>query len=127
MGIGQVGYRVTRKTQISHMGNAITRILHAGNMITQILHAGMGLVTGRDKTPYLHYSTCLTEPLRLSLRVTEPGGASLDTAVTTDANTTPIPTEGTASVKLIGMAKKAAAAEPEALEPRAEGIEVCHE
>jgi hypothetical protein len=38
----------------------------------------------------------------------------------TDANTAPIPTEGTASVKLIGMAEKAAATEPEALEPRAE-------
>jgi hypothetical protein len=45
----------------------------------------------------------------------EPGGASWD------ANVTPAPTEGTTSVKLIGMAEKAAAAEPEALEPRAEG------
>ena len=53
----------------------------------------------------------------------KPGGVLLDT---TDANTTPIPTQGTASVKLIGVAKKAAAAEPEVLEPRAEGIEVRH-
>jgi hypothetical protein len=44
----------------------------------------------------------------------EPGGASLD------ANAAPAPTEGTASVKLIGVAEKAAAAEPEALELRAE-------
>jgi hypothetical protein len=116
-----------QKTQISCVGNTITRISRVGNTITQILRVGMGLVTGRDKTPYAHCSTCLTGPLRLSLRVTEPGGASLDTAVTADANTAPIPTEGTASVKLIGVAKKAAAAEPEALEPRAEGIKVCHE
>ena len=34
---------------------------------------------------------------------------------------TPVPAEGTASIKLIGMAEKAATAEPEALEPRAEG------
>jgi hypothetical protein len=46
-----------------------------------------------------------------------PGGASLDA----DADTAPTPTEGTASVKLIGVAEKAATAEPEALEPRAEG------
>jgi hypothetical protein len=45
----------------------------------------------------------------------EPGGASLDT------NVAPALTEGTASIKLIGMAEKATAAEPEALEPRAEG------
>jgi hypothetical protein len=45
----------------------------------------------------------------------EPGGVSLD------VDTTPTPTEGTASVKLIGVAEKAATAEPEALEPRAEG------
>jgi hypothetical protein len=45
----------------------------------------------------------------------KPGGASLD------ANIVPAPTEGTASVKLIGVAKKATAVEPEALEPRAEG------
>ena len=38
-----------------------------------------------------------------------------------DVNTAPVPTEGTASIKLIGMAKKAATTEPEALEPRAEG------
>ena len=44
----------------------------------------------------------------------EPGGASLD------ANAAPAPTEGTASVKPIGVAEKAAAAEPEALELRAE-------
>ncbi len=44
----------------------------------------------------------------------EPGGASLD------ANTLPAPTEGTASIKLIGVAKKATTTEPEALEPRAE-------
>src|SRR6266851_1311835 len=47
--------------------------------------------------------------------VHESGGVSLDT------DATPAPTEGTASVKLFGMAKKAATAEPEALEPRAEG------
>jgi hypothetical protein len=45
----------------------------------------------------------------------EPGGVSLD------ADTAPAPTEGTASVKLIGVAEKATTAEPEALEPRAEG------
>jgi hypothetical protein len=45
----------------------------------------------------------------------EPGVASLD------ANTAPVPTEGTASVELFGVAKNAATAEPEALEPRAEG------
>ena len=49
----------------------------------------------------------------------EPGGASLDTNV--DHATT----KGTASVKLIGMAEKAAAAEPEALEPRAESMAWC--
>ena len=39
-----------------------------------------------------------------------------------DANAAPVtaPAKGTASVKLIGMAEKAAAAEPEALEPRKE-------
>jgi hypothetical protein len=50
---------------------------------------------------------------------------SLDAA---DTNIAPVPTratEGTASIKLIGMAKKAAAAEPEALEPRAEGDAHC--
>ena len=47
----------------------------------------------------------------------KPGGASLD------ANTSPAPTEGTASVKLIGVAEKAATAEPEVLEPRAESAE----
>jgi hypothetical protein len=46
----------------------------------------------------------------------EPGGASLD------ANATPAPTEGTASVKLIGVAEKATATEPKALELRAESI-----
>ena len=45
----------------------------------------------------------------------KPRGASLDT------NALPAPTEGTASVKLIGVAETAAAAEPEALEPREEG------
>ena len=48
----------------------------------------------------------------------------------TDVNTAPVPTgatKGTASVKLIGVAEKAAAAEPKALEPRAEGVEVCRE
>jgi len=43
-----------------------------------------------------------------------------------DTNTTPVPTEGTASIKLIGMAKKAATTEHEALEPRAEA-KACHE
>ena len=51
----------------------------------------------------------------VAVEAIEPGGASLD------ANAAPAPTEGTASVKLIGVAEKAAAAEPEALEPRAEG------
>ena len=37
-----------------------------------------------------------------------------------DMNATPAPTEGTASIKLIGVAKKAAAAKPEVLELRAE-------
>jgi hypothetical protein len=40
-----------------------------------------------------------------------------------DMNATPVPTratEGTASIKLIGIAEKAATTEPEALEPRAE-------
>ena len=46
----------------------------------------------------------------------EPRGALLD------ANALPAPTEGTASVKLIGVAEKATAAEPEALEPRAESM-----
>ena len=45
----------------------------------------------------------------------KPGGASLD------ADTAPAPTKGTTSVELIGVAEKAATAEPEALEPRAEG------
>jgi hypothetical protein len=49
----------------------------------------------------------------------EPGGASLD------ANTAPVSTEGTASVKLFGVAKKATTAEPEALGPRAEGEAWC--
>ncbi len=44
----------------------------------------------------------------------EPGGALLD------ANALPAPTEGTASIKLISVAKKATTTEPEALEPRAE-------
>jgi len=44
----------------------------------------------------------------------ELGGVSLD------ANTLPAPTEGTASIKLIGVAEKATTTEPEALEPRAE-------
>ena len=39
-----------------------------------------------------------------------------------DANVDHATTEGTASVKLIGMAKKAATAKPEALEPRAESV-----
>ena len=39
-----------------------------------------------------------------------------------DANATPAPTEGTASVKLIGVAEKATATEPKALELRAESI-----
>ena len=55
----------------------------------------------------------------MAVEAIEPGGASLD------ANAAPAPTEGTASVKPIGVAKKATAAEPEALEPRAEG-EVWH-
>ncbi len=65
----------------------------------------------------------LAMPESMAIDVIEPGGVSLDT---TDANTTPIPTQSTASVKLISVAKKAAAAEPEVLEPRAEGIEVRH-
>jgi hypothetical protein len=39
-----------------------------------------------------------------------------------DANPTSASTEGAASVELFGVAKKAATAEPEALEPRAEGV-----
>ena len=57
----------------------------------------------------------------VAVEVIEPGGVLLDAA---DANVAPVPTgatEGTASVKLIGVAKKAAATEPEVLEPRAEG------
>jgi len=46
----------------------------------------------------------------------KPGGASLDT------NTLPAPTEGTASIKLIGVAEKATTTEPEALEPRVESM-----
>ncbi len=65
----------------------------------------------------------LAMPESVAIDVIEPEGASLDTM---DVNTTPIPTQGTASIKLIGMAKKAATAEPEALEPRAEGVEVRH-
>ena len=42
-----------------------------------------------------------------------------------DANTAPISTEGAAGVELIGVAKKAATAEPEAVEPRAEGEVWC--
>jgi len=49
----------------------------------------------------------------------EPGGASLD------ANAAPAATKGTASVELIGVAKKAAAAKPEALEPWAESEAWC--
>ena len=45
----------------------------------------------------------------------DPGGASLD------VSTTPVSTKGAASVELFGVAKNAATAEPEALEPRAEG------
>ena len=51
----------------------------------------------------------------MAIEAHELGGASLD------ANPTPAPTENTASVELFGMAKKATTAEPEALEPRAEG------
>jgi hypothetical protein len=51
----------------------------------------------------------------VAVEAIKPRGASLD------ANAAPAPTEGTASVKLIGVAEKAAVAEPEALEPRAEG------
>ena len=43
------------------------------------------------------------------------GGAPLD------ANPAPAPTKDTTSIKLIGVAKKAATAEPKALELRAEG------
>ena len=43
------------------------------------------------------------------------GGVSLD------VNAAPASTKGTTSVKLIGMAEKAATAEPEVLELRAEG------
>src|SRR6266851_1503761 len=39
-------------------------------------------------------------------------GAHEPRGVLLDANTLPAPTEGTTSIKLIGMAKKAAAAEP---------------
>jgi hypothetical protein len=46
----------------------------------------------------------------------KPGGASLD------ANTTPAPTEGTASIKLAGRAVEATTAEPEALESWAESV-----
>jgi len=46
----------------------------------------------------------------------EPRGASLD------VNTLPALTKGTTSVKLIGMAEKATAAEPKVLEPRAESV-----
>ena len=42
--------------------------------------------------------------------------------VSLDMNATPAPTEGTASIKLIGVAKKAAAAEPKVLELRAESM-----
>jgi len=52
---------------------------------------------------------------RVVIDAHEPGGASLD------VNAAPAPTEGTASVELFGVAKNAATAEPEALEPRAEG------
>jgi hypothetical protein len=55
--------------------------------------------------------------------VHEPGGASLD--VDADADTIPAPTEGTASVKLIGVAKKAATAKSEVFEPIAEGEVWC--
>jgi hypothetical protein len=51
---------------------------------------------------------------RVAVDAHEPGGASLD------VNAAPAPTQGTASIKLIGVAEKAAAAEPEALELRAE-------
>ncbi len=46
-------------------------------------------------------------------------GASLDT------NAAPAPTKGTASIKLIGVAEKAATTEPEALELRAESTAWC--
>ena len=49
----------------------------------------------------------------MSIEAHKLGGAPLD------ANPTPAPTGDTASVKLIGVAKKAATAEPEVLEPRA--------
>ncbi len=62
-------------------------------------------------------------PESVAIDVIEPGGVLLDAA---DVNTTPIPTQGTASIKLIGIAEKAAATELEALEPRAEGVEVRH-
>jgi hypothetical protein len=61
-----------------------------------------------------------TEALEcVAINAHEPGGASLD------ANTAPVSTEGAASVKLFGVAKKAATAEPEALGPRAEGKAWC--
>ena len=55
----------------------------------------------------------------MAINVHEPGGVSLD------ANAAPISTEGAASVKLFGVAKKAATTEPEALGPRAEGEAWC--
>jgi hypothetical protein len=51
----------------------------------------------------------------VAIEVIKLGGALLD------ANMTPTSTKGSTSVKPIGMAEKATAAEPEALEPRAEG------
>jgi len=47
------------------------------------------------------------------------GGVSLD------VNATPAPTEGTTSIKLISMAKKATATEPEVLELRVESMAWC--
>ena len=55
----------------------------------------------------------------VAINAHEPEGASLD------ANATPVSTEGAASIKLFGVAKKAATTEPEALGPRAEGEVWC--
>ncbi len=55
----------------------------------------------------------------ISIEAHKPGGAPLD------ANPTPAPTKDTTSVKLIGVAKKAATTEPEVLEPRVESKAWC--
>ncbi len=99
-----------RRTTNPHL-----EVLKPPNPNEELLHEAGGACLG--STGHVHAAGKVgTKAVEcMTVEAHKPGGASLD------MDAAPAPTEGTTSVKLFGMAEKAATTEPEALEPRAEG------